>query len=92
MVVCLPSMRRALGSILSITEQTNRPTNNEESTPSVLNRRITHLEDSRGVQILVHVGTAEGEAPEAGSVGSWTDTETEPKKKARALRPGWMVT
>lgn len=40
------------------------------------------MEHSRGVQIPVHVGTAEGEAPEAGSVGSWADTETEPKKKA----------
>lgn len=48
----------------------------------------------RGVQTPVHVGTVEGrgEAPEAGSVGSWIDTETEPEKKAQALGSGWMVT
>lgn len=68
-------MCSALGSILSITEQTNKPTNS---------RRITHTEDMRGVQAPVHVGTVEGraEAPEAGSVGNWIDTETEPEKKA----------
>lgn len=71
----MPSMCRALGSILSITEQT------------------VDREDLRGMQAPMHVGTAEGrgEAPEAGSVGSWIDTETEPEKKAQALGAGWLV-
>lgn len=46
----------------------------------------------RGVQTPVHVGTAEGrgEAPEAGSVGSWTDTETEPKREKSSGSQVWL--